>query len=312
MKPGTAPIVLCGPQRARVTAGHVVRRLAPEGPIATITAGWREREREDAELDQVMGGRSVNLALYQRAERVWRAHPELREAHRTLQDRLRLLRRSYDIQLGRRMEAWSALEDLDGDPAVLQPERADALDAIRRLDQRHLARVVELRDEYLAETRPFDHPIVQREREELAGILDRAKAVAIAGGHVAVLVNRCRMFGLADLLGDTPIVAWSAGAMALTDRIVLFHDSPPQGAGNAEAFDHGLGLARGIVVLPHANERLHLHDPGRTGRFARRFAPALCVLLDTGEAAERTAGRWLSVESARFLTPDGAISELAA
>ena len=312
MKPGAAPIVLCGPQRTRVTAGDLVRRLAPEGPIATITAGWREREQEDAELDQVMGGRSVNLALYARAERVWQAHPDLREAHRAHQDRLHLLRRSYDIQLRRCMEAWSALEELDGDPAVLDPERADALDEMRRLDQRHLTRVAQLRDEYLTVSRPGDHPAVQREREELAGILDRATAVGIAGGHVAVLVNRCRMFGLADLLGDRLIVAWSAGAMALTDRIVLFHDSPPQGAGNAEAFDHGLGLAGGIVVLPHANERLCLHDSGRTGRFARRFAPALCVLLDAGEAAEHKAGKWIPVESARFLTPDGAVSELAA
>ena len=50
------------------------------------------------------------------------------------------------------------------------------------------------------------------------------------------------------------IVAWSAGAMVLTDRIISFHDSPPQGAGNPEAEQSG--IFKELCVFPHASERL--------------------------------------------------------
>ena len=103
------PVVLLGPQRSIVTAGEVIGRMAPEAPVATVTAGWQEREGELDELDAVLGGRSRNLALYRRAESVWQADPELRRAHRKLQRRLRLLRASYDVRLGHLMESWSAL-----------------------------------------------------------------------------------------------------------------------------------------------------------------------------------------------------------
>jgi hypothetical protein len=46
---------------------------------------------------------------------------------------------------------------------------------------------------------------------------------------VAVLVNRLRLFGLGDLVADKTVFAWSAGAMAVSERVVLFHDDPPQG-----------------------------------------------------------------------------------
>ncbi len=44
--------------------------------------------------------------------------------------------------------------------------------------------------------------------------------------------------------------------MVVCETVVLFHDSPPQGAGNAEVLDAGLGLARGVIALPHARRRL--------------------------------------------------------
>lgn len=77
-----------------------------------------------------------------------------------------------------------------------------------------------------------------------------------------------------------PIIAWSAGAMALSDRIILFHDRPAQGRGDAELLHRGLGLLPGVAPLPHARSRLLLDDPARVALFARRFAPAACVALD--------------------------------
>ena len=68
--------------------------------------------------------------------------------------------------------------------------------------------------------------------------------------------------------------------MALTTRVLLFHDRPPQGAGNAEIFEHGLDLVPDAVFLPHAATRLAIDDPQRTALLAQRLRPASCYTLD--------------------------------
>jgi hypothetical protein len=50
----------------------------------------------------------------------------------------------------------------------------------------------------------------------------RRQALVIAGGHVASLHNRLELFDVLGLAAGKPIVAWAAGAMVLTERIVLF------------------------------------------------------------------------------------------
>ena len=70
--------------------------------------------------------------------------------------------------------------------------------------------------------------------------------------------------------------------MAVTERVVLFHDRMPHGPGHAEVLSRGLGLVQGAVVLPHATRRLDLDDPGRTDLLERRFAPRRLVPLDAG------------------------------
>ena len=59
-------ITLLGPQRRVAGARAAVAELIPNGPVATINAGWRERETDTDELDVVLGGRMVNLELYRR------------------------------------------------------------------------------------------------------------------------------------------------------------------------------------------------------------------------------------------------------
>jgi hypothetical protein len=314
-----ALMALLGPQRSRITAGAVLRAAGLAGPIAAVTAGWQEREPEDAALNEFFGGGAVNLGLHERAERVWQGDSGFRQAHEALQADLRLLRQSYDLRLRHLMAAWRSLEEMPGAAEVLDPERAAALEAIRTLDRHHLDRVARLRADYQARAEPARHPAVCREREEIAAILETTPAVAIAGGHVAVLLNRLRLFDLAPLLAGKAIVAWSAGAMALSEHVVVFHDSPPQGPGHAEAFDLGLGIAKGVVLLPHASERLRLDDAGRVGRLARRFAPAMCVALDAAQGITLSEGRWVALrggegalEGARLLGPDGRLQELAA
>jgi peptidase E len=149
-------------------------------------------------------------------------------------------------------------------------------------------------------------------RKEIAGLVADSSAVLIAGGHVELLLNRLRLFDLATGLKARPVIAWSAGAMALSERIVLFHDNPPQGAGIAEVADRGLGLFSGVLPLPHAGKRLRLHDSERVSLFARRFAPARCSTLEDGTALTWTDDRLTDAVSAFRLTRSGALRPVKA
>jgi hypothetical protein len=136
--------------------------------------------------------------------------------------------------------------------------------------------------------------------------------LCIAGGHVAVLLGRLRLFDLTALVDSRPVIAWSAGAMAVCDRVVLYHDSPPQGPGNPEVLDAGLALCRGIVALPHARKRLKLDDPVRVALFARRFSPATCVVLDEGARLEWNGREWTAGPGTFRLERRGALRPMPA
>ena len=153
---------------------------------------------------------------------------------------------------------------------------------------------------------PAARPAVARHRAELGEQLTGCAGLAIAGGHVAVLLNRLQLFDLPALCPGLPILAWSAGAMALCQRVVLFHDFPPEAEGNAEVLGAGLGLLERLVLLPHARHRLDLDDAARVSLMARRFDPAVCVPLDEGQSA--VAGAALTAgEGLRSLQRDGAV-----
>jgi hypothetical protein len=98
--------------------------------------------------------------------------------------------------------------------------------------------------------------------------------------------------------------------MALGRRVVLFHDSPPQGFGNAELLDSGLGLYRRMLVMPHARRRLKLGDPGRVTELARRFAPRVCVPLDDGDYFKIDGTTLWAEAPMRRLTAEGRVERL--
>jgi len=127
---------------------------------------------------------------------------------------------------------------------------------------------------------------------------------------VGVLAEVLHLFNIAAALRSAPLIAWSAGAMALADRIVLFHDRAPQGPGHPEVYGSGLSLLRDVVLLPHARARLLLDDTPRMAVFARRFAPARCVLLETGTRIEVPDGGW--PPGTRALGEDGHVTARAA
>ncbi len=306
----TRRLGLLGPQRFDPTLADAVRALAIEGRIATVTAGWQEREAEVDELHVHLAGRAANLELHRRAALVFERDPELAQAHHDRQELFRRLQELYVFRLESLKRVVRELLSRPGDDPALASERGDAIDALRRLDARHFARLSDIHQSWIARWRPHERDAVARERGEIARILEGCAALAIAGGHVAVLLNRLRLFGVPELAGEKPVVAWAAGAMAIAERVVLFHDRPPQGRGNVELLDRGLGLAPGLVVFPHARRRLDLDDPIRLQVLALRFAQAKCVLLDDRAQLLFDGTRWQADPGVRVVSANGSLASL--
>lgn len=303
MTPRPGRIVLLGPQRSHPTAGSVVSGLGGEGPVALISAGWQEWEEDDRHVRDALGASSFNLRLYGRAEEVWREDPELARGHRKLQEDVRTLRRAYNVRLAHCMDAWIGLLGLSGESGVMDPERRDALEAVRELDRHHARRLAELRGDFYHRFDPLMRSSVGRKRDEIRQALEGVGTVVIEGGHVPALLNRLRLFGVDQLLGEKTVVGCSGGAMVMAHKVVLFHDSPPWGPGHAEMGEVGLGLCPGVVALPSGSARLRLDDPGRVARLALRFAPDACVVLDPGSRLDWD-GSWRPGSALR-LTEDG-------
>ncbi len=307
-QPGVRGIVLLGPQFHEPTVATALDDLGVTGPVATITAGWQEWESEDAALMRELGGHGTPLRLYERAERVWADDSELREAHRRMQVKLRSLRGLYNRQLERAGQVWVELLDLEDDPELIEPERRAALEHVQQLDAHLLHRIRTYQADFHARLRPLERPAVVRERREIAEMLGRAEAVVVEGGHVALLLNRIRLFGVAPMLGDKVVIGCAGGAMSLCARVVLYNDQPAIGRGHAEVALPGLGLAPGLVALPDAAERLRTDDPERMRRLARRLAPERCALLDPGARLYWNGVEWTGLRAQEIL-PDGHLTE---
>lgn len=298
-------IVLLGPQRLQPTVGAVVDSLGLQGRIAAVTAGWQEREAEDDELRQQLGHRTVNLRLHQRGDAVFAEDPELFAAHRRRQDRLKELQQLYRLRLEPALEVARELMRKAADSELASAELDAALESVRSLDAHHLERLRAIHQQFEADHQPAERPAVLTRRQELADELEGVSALAIAGGHLPVLLNRMRLFDLLGLLDGQPIVAWSAGAMILAERVVVFHDSPPQGAGAAQVLEVGLARAPELLPLPHARRRLRLDDPGRVAMFSRRFAPLQCLAMNEGAELIWDGRRWAGFRNLLLLTPGG-------
>ena len=305
--------VLLGPQR-RPTVDSVLRSLGLEGPFATVTAGWQEREPDDGELNALLGGQGLALGLYQRWLDVQERDPEYAVASRAvdaildeMQD-LYLLRLDYALQAVYALQRRAASDKLGGTftEHVASPV-ADAVAAVRALDTAHLAHVNQVRREFFARLQPHDRPVIAAHRAEVADLLGSAGALIVAGGHVGVLAEVLHLFNVAAVL-RSPVIAWSAGAMALADRIVLFGDRSPQGPGHAEVYGSGLGITRDLVLLPHARARLLLDNALRMSVFAQRFAPARCVLLESGSRVELSGDGAGPPPGARIVAEDGHVT----
>lgn len=302
-------VTLLGPQR-RPTLDRALQTLDVQGPVAAITAGWQERESDDDELMSLLGGRGLNLRLHARWMDVLDADPDYARAereHRVVLDELQQL---YLLRLDHALRAtYAVAQRTDGHPRIQAIAVEDALTTVREIDERHLRRIDELGSTFRDAWQPYDRDTVAKHREEVRGALAHVDCVVIAGGHVGELLSVLDLFRVGDALPER-VVAWSAGAMALTERVVLFHDRAANAPAQAELLDSGLGLAPGIVALPHARRRLRTDDLLRMSVLARRFAPARCLVLDDGVTVEIGAEGALP-DGARIVEPDGRIVEAA-
>lgn len=305
----SSPVVLLGPQRFDPTLAEAVRELGITGKIATITAGWQERESEDSELNEHLEGRTVNLRLYARAEETWKQDPELRAAHRARQDRMRHKQDFYRIRLEHELEAAFVIQTRKAPPEILEEEHDSSIQAIRALDESHLLDCVRERERFLSACNPSARPVIAKHRDELAALLRGCAAVAIAGGHVATLLNRLELFDMKSMIQGKPIFAWSAGAMAISDRVVLFHEDPPQGPGAAEVLDRGMGIVSGVVPLPQPDQRLRLADRERVRLLARRLAPALPFTFRNSTRITFTGDAWVNAHGVDLLRKDGLLEQ---
>jgi hypothetical protein len=275
----TRAVVLLGAQRFDPTLGAAVAELGVEGRIAAITAGWQEREDEDDELREHLGGRTINLRLHARAEEVFRKDPQFAAAHRERQAILRHRQDFYRIRLEHALDAQHVIANRAAPKDILEDEARASIQEIRDIDRMHLERCVLDHQEFEARWKPLEREAVAEQVAEIRELVRGCDAIAIAGGHVASLLNRLRLFDIGRLAAGKVVFAWCGGAMVVSERVVLFHHSPPQGPGAAEVLDEGLSLVGDVVCLPQPELRLRLDDRERIRVMARRFAPATCLAL---------------------------------
>ncbi len=292
----TRSVTLLGPQR-RPSVQHAVGDLAPGQPVATVTAGWQERESDDAELDELLGGNTVNLALHARWLDVHERDREFAHAEREHDASLAELRTLYLSQLDHALRAaYGVAQVKEGRPRWRDAALSDALEVVRLVDEQHLARIRAAQHDFYAAWRPQDRDAIAQHRDEIRGILQDSQAIVLAGGHVGELARVLHLFHVEPHL-PRAVIAWSAAAMALSERVVLFHDFVPHGVAQTEVFGEGIGVVRDLVPLPHLRRRMRVDDPLRMSVLARRFAPAQCLVLDDGVAVP--------------LSPDGRLPEHA-
>ena len=301
-------ITMLGPQR-RPTVDRVLRSLNVHGTVAAVTAGWQERESDDGELVSLLGGDVVNLRLWGRWMDILHEDVEFARAEREHRVVLDDLQQLYVVRLDHALRATTEVATrTDVNPRVTERALEDSLELVRVIDRTHLLRLRELNDAFYAAWQPHERETIARHREEVRSLLAAVECLVMTGGHVGELARVLHLFNIAPQL-PSRVVAWSAGAMVLTPRIVLFHDRAAHGRSQTEIYDEGIGAVGDVVVLPHARRRLRTDDAVRMSVLARRFEPARCVLLDDGVTVDFGADGKLTAD-ARIVDAAGRIVEV--
>lgn len=303
--------LILGPQRPITNLGEVFAKATlPEGPVAVITAGWQEAEGDLDEIQRQLERPLIDMQLYQRAEHVFFAEKILSSAYRERQDKLLELQRLYRMRLRNLVRAVQQLRREKTHLDLVVAEERHAIAQLRALDRHHLDRISTVYAEY--EDTISSSDMLAEQTALIEDSIKDCQTVLISGGNVLVLLNRLQLFGVRHLLADRHLIAWSAGAMVLSDQVVLYHDKTPLGRREPEILGAGLGLLPGYVFLPDAKKRLRPKDTVRTGLYNKRFAPARCVTLDSGTSLCFAGDRIVSAKHAAYLTAEGVHAGISA
>ena len=298
--------VLLGPQSPHANIGEAVANAAlPDGPLAVISAGWQEAEGDIDDLRALVGRPLEELYLYRRAEEVAAGAPQLKAARRQRQDRLIAQQRIYRLRLRQLSIAARHTLGAEGDADMIAAEQRHAIAQLRALDRHHLRRSESIWRAFNEAHGPESDAALARHAQEIGDTIDRCAGVLITGGNIAILINRMRLFGVERLLRHSNVVAWSAGAMALAKRIVLFHEHSPEGRRDAEVLGAGCGVLSGQVFLPDTQHRLRAGERRRVELLCRRFAPETCIALDNGAELHLDAAGVRRAVAVRRLNRDG-------
>lgn len=307
------PRILLGPQAPEPTLGAALAHAnLPDGPLAVISAGWQEAEGDLDVMAQITQRSLTDLGLYRRTESILADDPDLAEAIRERQDRLQEQQRLYRLRLKQLSIAARKVLGADGDAEMLAAEQRHAIAQLRALDRHHLHRCQSLWAAFSARFSVDSHALLARHADELASLVRNAAGLIITGGNVGVLMNRMRLLGVDRLLDSTPIIAWSAGAMVLAERIVLYHDRSPEGRRDAEVLGAGSGAVPGHVFFPDTASRLRPGDRSRVALLCRRFAPDASIALDRGALLHLGDGRIVHADNVRRLGRDGRLAGVRA
>ncbi|MCX5747838.1 MAG: hypothetical protein NT062_35690 [Proteobacteria bacterium] len=293
-------VVLLGPQGPHPDIAEVLAEHGIKGRVALVRAGYQERETDDAAMIASLGVPAVNLQLHRRGVDVFRDDPTFTAGYQARQQRLRHMQSFYRVRLDKIEDAARTVSVRYVDPQLLEQEDKVSVDQFRHLDADHIERCDALRTAFEEQWKVAERPLIAKYRAEVKQLMEDSDALVISGGHIASLVNRLALFDVFGVATDKPIFAWSAGAMVLTERIVLFHDFPPYGSDIAQVLDEGFGLAPGIVVLPDPRRKLNLEARIGIQRFARRMAPLTCVAMDHGDRIVFTRGEITRADATRL------------
>lgn len=305
--------LLLGPQRPVVNLDSAILRSGiGDAPIAVISAAWQEAEGDIADIQRLMRNPLHDLRLYQRADAVFEADDSLLSAYRARQDQLIEQQRMYRLRLRQLTIAAREILRTEGDAAAVAEERRHAISQLRALDRHHLRQIRKINARYEEQLSVGSNGVLADNAAELEEELSGFGAVMITGGNVVVLINRLSLFGFGSLLHDKNLVCWSAGAMVLCDRIVLFHDRLPQGRRDPEVMCEGLGIIPGTVLLPDARARVRKNDVVRSSLFSRRFSPATCLTLDNESRLMMQGGRVRESESVQHISREGKFARVKA
>jgi hypothetical protein len=294
-----------------INLGVAVKKAGiPEAPMAVISSGWQEAEGDIDDIFEQVQRPLHDLGPYQRAEELTAQFPEFAKAYRQRQDHLRDLQRLYRLRCKQLMIAARLTLRADASPEMLEAEQHHAMNQVRELDRHHLRSIHAIHSEFDQRFSDLTSGELQRHSQEIADLLKGCESILITGGNVMVLLNRLRLFGIDRMLADKHLVAWSAGAMVVSETVVLFHDKTPLGRRDPEVVSHGCGIIPGYVFLPNAKRRLRASDSVRTRLMCRRFANSKCVTLDNESGLLFVGDKLAIADRARVMSRDGRYLEL--